>query len=118
MDPGASNGLIGSETLRDMVEVCVPKKEKQRVQWNAKTASVSGISGAQDRKLGEVTIPVSFGQGVGTFTADVLGGEGSLCPALHCFPIQLYGRWTRPSLSTSSTTAMVFLLAEDKAPTV
>ncbi|CAE7429695.1 PLA2G7, partial [Symbiodinium necroappetens] len=71
VDPGASNGLIGSETLRDIVDTCLPEKEKKMIQWSSKVANVSGISGAKDQ---------------GTFTADVLGGEGSLCPALLSNP--------------------------------
>ena len=87
VDPGASNGLIGSETLRDLLDECLATKEKAKVQWNHKTAQVSGISGAQDQTLGEVTVPVNFGSsGRGSFTADVLGGEGSLCPALLSNP--------------------------------
>ena len=87
VDPGASNGLIGSETLRDLLDECLANKEKAKVQWNYKTAQVSGISGAQDQTLGEVTVPVNFGSsGRGSFTADVLGGEGSLCPALLSNP--------------------------------
>ncbi|CAE7833436.1 PLA2G7 [Symbiodinium sp. KB8] len=87
VDPGASNGLIGSETLRDIVDTCLPEKEKKMIQWSSKVANVSGISGAKDQTLGEVTIPIGFGnKDQGTFTADVLGGEGSLCPALLSNP--------------------------------
>ena len=86
VDPGASNGLIGSETLRDMMSSCLGEKELSKVRWNSKTAQVSGISGAKDQTLGEITVPVNFGNGRGSFTADVLGGEGSLCPALLSNP--------------------------------
>ena len=87
VDPGASNGLIGSETLRDILDTCMPEKERNKIQWSNKVASVSGISGAKDKTLGEVTIPIGFGdKDKGTFTADVLGGEGSLCPALLSNP--------------------------------
>ena len=86
VDPGASNGLIGSETLRDMMSSCLGEKERSKVRWSSKTAQVSGISGAKDQTLGEITVPVNFGNGRGSFTADVLGGEGSLCPALLSNP--------------------------------
>ncbi|CAE7218696.1 unnamed protein product [Symbiodinium sp. CCMP2592] len=87
VDPGASNGLIGSETLRDIMDTCLTAKTRPKVQWSDKVANVSGISGAQNQTLGEVTLPLGFGEeGRGTFTADVLGGEGSLCPALLSNP--------------------------------
>ena len=40
----------------------------------------NGISGGSDATLGQVTLPVAGGHPI-TYTADVLGGEGSLCPA-------------------------------------
>ena len=86
VDPGASNGLIGSETLRDMMEHCLEGPGHEAVKWTSKTTSVSGISGGKDTTLGEITLPVCFGPGKGTYTADVLGGEGSLCPALLSNP--------------------------------
>ena len=51
------------------------------VSWD-KTTSVSGVGGQPDRTLGEIVLPlVSSGQKI-SFRAEVLGGEGSLCPAL------------------------------------
>ncbi|CAJ1430110.1 unnamed protein product, partial [Effrenium voratum] len=84
VDPGAASGLIGSDTLRDLLENCVdPLNRSHEVQWKMeKINSVSGISGGSDKTLGEVRIPLkSSGHDI-VYTGDVLGGEGSTCPAL------------------------------------
>ncbi|CAE7420861.1 RE2 [Symbiodinium natans] len=86
VDPGAASGLIGSETLRDLLEHCALPTGKQ-VSWRYdKQNSVSGISGTQEATLGEVSIPVQLAGATGSFSADVIGGEGSLCPALLSNP--------------------------------
>ncbi|CAE7657733.1 mzt1 [Symbiodinium sp. KB8] len=80
VDPGAS------ETLRDIVENCLPRGPAD-VSWcREKQNSVSGISGQPEATLGEVHIPLGFAGADGTFAADVLGGEGSMCPALLSNP--------------------------------
>ena len=84
VDPGAASGLIGSETLRELLNNCVePYGLADQVEIKKdKTSPVSGISGMSDRTLGQVTSPlVTNGQSI-SFTGEVLGGEGSLCPAL------------------------------------
>ena len=82
MDPGAASGLIGSETLRDLMEHCVSSDEAAQVTWRYdKMSSVSGISGSPESTLKEVSLPISLAGAHGSFRADVLGGEGSLCPA-------------------------------------
>eukprot|EP00438_Fugacium_kawagutii_P022015 Skav200851 [mRNA] locus=scaffold2484:58683:61535:+ [translate_table: standard] len=83
IDPGAASGLIGSETLRDLVENCMTDNEAaDNITWTGKTASVAGISGQSDQTLGEVNIKLSTNNRTITYKGDVLGGEGSLCPAL------------------------------------
>ena len=83
VDPGAASGLVGSETLRDLLEVC----GKDAVKWNReKTNNVSGISGSSESTLGEVEIGLSLDGAEGSYRADVLGGDGSLCPALLSNP--------------------------------
>ena len=47
---------------------------------------MSGISGQAEETLGEVHLPLHMGDALGRFSADVLGGEGSLCPALLSNP--------------------------------
>ncbi|CAL1172214.1 unnamed protein product [Cladocopium goreaui] len=83
IDPGAASGLIGSETLRDIMEHCVPPQQRDdRVTWSQKTTSVSGISGEPDETLGEVSLKLSASSRSISYRGDVLGGAGSLCPAL------------------------------------
>ena len=82
VDPGAASGLVGSETLRDLLSV-LPTEKQQAVTWNhEKQHSVSGISGTPESTMGEVTIPLTLSGAHGAYRADVLGGDGSLCPAL------------------------------------
>eukprot|EP00435_Cladocopium_sp_Y103_P008328 s555_g2.t1 len=83
IDPGAASGLIGSETLRDIMENCIPQDQHgDCIKWNKKTTSVAGISGQSDETLGEVSIKLSAANRCISYKGDVLGGNGSLCPAL------------------------------------
>ena len=83
IDPGAASGLIGSETLRDLMEHCIPEQQRQdHVIWNNKTTSVAGISGESDQTLGEISLRLSTANRPISYRGDVLGGAGSLCPAL------------------------------------
>ena len=84
VDPGAAAGLIGSETLRDLMEHCLrPNGLDGKMQWSDRSTSVTGISGKGDSTLAEVTFEFNLdGSRTASFSADVLGGEGSLCPAL------------------------------------
>ena len=84
IDPGAASGLIGSETLRDLLETCVQPfgtKEQVEIRYD-KTSPVSGISGSSDRTLGQITVPLQANGHPISYTGEVLGGQGSLCPAL------------------------------------
>ncbi|CAE7229448.1 IREH1 [Symbiodinium sp. CCMP2592] len=86
VDPGAASGLVGSETLRDLLAHC-PRDQADAVRWDrSKTTNVSGISGNADTTLGEVEVPLTLAGAEATYKADVLGGEGSLCPALLSNP--------------------------------
>ena len=84
IDPGAASGLIGSETLRDLIDHCVAPfgKEKDVVINKDIRSPVSGISGGSDRTLGQVTVPLCTGGCPISYTGEVIGGDGSLCPAL------------------------------------
>ena len=86
IDPGAASGLIGSETLRDLIDHCVAPfgKEKDVVINKVIRSPVSGISGGSDRTLGQVTVPLrtSGCPIIISYTGEVIGGDGSLCPAL------------------------------------
>ena len=84
IDPGAASGLIGSETLRDLLETCVDPhagQDRYEIRFD-RTSPVSGISGSSDRTLGQVTIPLQTNGHAISYTGEVLGGQGSLCPAL------------------------------------
>ena len=97
VDPGAASGLVGSETLRDLLSVLPPEKQ-QAVSWDHKKQhNVSGISGNPESTMGEVTIPLTLSGAHGAYRADVLGGDGSLCPALLGNPAL---RWQRAAILT------------------
>ena len=85
IDPGAANGLIGTETLRDLLEhVDRAKEVGQSLEWKPKQSEVTGISGAADTTLGEITLrlPMIKGLEEANYKADVIGGTASMCPAL------------------------------------
>ena len=83
IDPGAASGLIGSETLRDLIKHCIPQNKQQGdVKWSSRTTSVAGISGESDETLGEVSIKLNTSSRTISYKGDVIGGAGSLCPAL------------------------------------
>ena len=78
IDPGAASGLVGSDTLR----LLQPFMTTEPVLDREKTTPVSGISGSSESTLGQVTLSFSVAGTSLTYTAEVLGGEGSTCPAL------------------------------------
>eukprot|EP00435_Cladocopium_sp_Y103_P029868 s1463_g7.t1 len=84
IDPGAASGLIGCDTLKDIIENCIQPygKDKDIIINKNVTSPVSGISGGSDRTLGQVTLPLVTGGCPISFTGEVIGGEGSMCPAL------------------------------------
>ena len=88
VDPGAASGLVGTETLRDIIESCVaPAGKSNELKYRfEKTTPVSGISGEADHTLGEVEIPLVTGGQAIQFTGEMIGGAGSLCPALVSNP--------------------------------
>lgn len=84
MDPGASSGLIGSETLRDLLASgMVPPHKINNITWNEASTTVTGKSGQADSTLTRISIPFQIGSEDAGYTADVIGGEGSNCPALY-----------------------------------
>ena len=84
VDPGAGAGIAGSGTLRDILEnVPMLQENPGVVEWTERFTFVTGISGQGDATLAHVTFPFHITQKIlGSFSADVLGNEGSLCPAL------------------------------------
>ena len=84
IDPGAASGLIGCDTLKDIIENCITPfgKDKDILIDKQIASPVSGINGGSNRTLGQVTIPLVTGGCPISFTGEVIGGDGSLCPAL------------------------------------
>eukprot|EP00435_Cladocopium_sp_Y103_P067718 s113_g30.t1 len=84
IDPGAASGLVGSDTLLQLLEHCSRPagNEDEMVVDRNKVVPVSGINGVSESTLGQVTLPLTSGGHPITYTADVLGGDGSFCPAL------------------------------------
>ena len=52
VDPGAASGLVGSETLRDLLSVLPPKRQQEVSCEHKKQHSVSGISGNPETPWG------------------------------------------------------------------
>ena len=52
IDPGAAIGLIGSETLRDLLQL-VDKKDlvQKTTEWTQKHSEVTGISGSEEKDV-------------------------------------------------------------------
>eukprot|EP00435_Cladocopium_sp_Y103_P070472 s308_g35.t1 len=84
IDPGAASGLVGSDTLLQLLDNCVKPagKQDEMIIDHNKTVPVSGINGVSESTLGQVSLPLVSGGHPITYTADVLGGDGSFCPAL------------------------------------
>ncbi|CAE8722833.1 unnamed protein product, partial [Polarella glacialis] len=81
VDPGAASGLIGSDTLKEFRdEILLPLGVD--IICRPTTHNVSGISGKPEPALSRVTMPIFPGIKSSTFTADVIGKQGSKCPAL------------------------------------
>ena len=84
VDPGASRGLIGSETLREIIDhVLKPRKMQSLVVWTRSSAKFSGISSKHEESLSMVSFPIGLdGIPNATFSADVIGGSACTCPGL------------------------------------
>ena len=84
VDPGASTGLIGSDTLKEMFDLgVVPEEMQHDLVFGPSQTKVTGISSVSDDTLARVTIPFFADEDTrATFSADILGQAGSTCPAL------------------------------------
>ncbi len=81
IDPGAASGLIGSDTLKEYRDAILLPQGIDII-CRPTTQNVSGISGKPEPALSRVTMPIFPGIKSSTFTADVIGKQGSRCPAL------------------------------------
>ena len=85
VDPGASSGLIGTDTLKEIMESgALPKSRIEEIEWGPSTTTVTGISGQSDDTLARISLPIDVGSSEvpASYTADLIGGQGSTCPAL------------------------------------
>ena len=84
LDPGASKGVLGSDTLNDIIDyVLDPVDRADQVQWMTSTAHFSGISASVQSSLALVSFPLGLmGMRNPRFQADLLGGSSSKCPGL------------------------------------
>ena len=53
IDSGAASGLVGSETLRDLMAWCVSEEKREDHAMRKQKTSVAGISKESDQTLGE-----------------------------------------------------------------
>ncbi|CAK9030292.1 unnamed protein product [Durusdinium trenchii] len=71
IDPGAAAGLVGSETLRDIIEHCYPNAHREEaITWSDSEATITGISGQPDKALGRVHLQLPLKDLGATYTAD------------------------------------------------
>ena len=83
VDPGASSGLVGTDTLRELLDSgMVPQDKVKEITWGPSSTTVTGISGQADNTLARVSLPFGLGLKEAEYTADLIGGPGSTCPAL------------------------------------
>ena len=83
VDPGASSGLVGTDTLRELLDSgMVPQDQVKEITWGPSSTTVTGISGQADNTLARVSLPFGLGLKEAEYTADLIGGSGSTCPAL------------------------------------
>ena len=84
VDPGASKGLIGSDTLKYIFDTVLrPRNLLRFVEWHSSGATFTGISTNTEHSVGRVKFPIGLaGIPWATFGADVIGGASSWCPGL------------------------------------
>lgn len=84
VDPGAARGLIGSDSLREIINsVLRPAGKDHLVKWKPSNNKFTGISTDEQKSIGLVNFPIGLlGISNSTYTADVIGGPSSRCPGL------------------------------------
>ena len=81
MGPGAASGLIGTDTLKELLDAGMVLKNRRTKSpaWGPSTTTVTGISGQSDSTLARVSLPFSMHDRrdcelPGSYTADLIGG--------------------------------------------
>ena len=91
-DPGAPDGLCGTETLRQYANEVLSPSGQNFITIEKRTESYSGIEGAGIPSRLRVEIPMDFGSLKYNFVSDTVGGSGDRCPFLfpnsHCLQQQ------------------------------
>jgi len=84
VDPGASKGLIGIDTLNEIIQyVLKPVHMEYLVKWTHSKSTFAGISSKPQQSLGQVRFPIGLvGLHNTSFSGDVLGESGAGCPGL------------------------------------
>ena len=84
VDPGASKGLMGTETLREYVTaVLKPHQLASSIVVQESSTTFSGINGEVDPSAGAAELPMLIPELPGSvFCTDLIGGAGSRCPGL------------------------------------
>eukprot|EP00959_Pyramimonas_sp_CCMP1952_P045112 942249-Pyramimonas_sp.AAC.1 len=82
IDPGAAEGLGGTETLREICQALLwPRGKSLEVKPSA--AKLSGIDGVPNPSMGLGKLPLNLtALPNASFTMDMPGGSGSRCPLL------------------------------------
>ena len=88
VDPGASEGLLGVDTLLEyQQEVLQDTPFADKVTFAPSPQTFTGIDGETSPSLARVTIPLGIeGLPDATFSGDLIGDHGSRCPALLPLP--------------------------------
>ena len=82
IDPGAASGVIGTYTCGNyMREVLWPSG--MDIEVTPSTGTFTGIDGEPQPGLGKARMPLGLpGLEDSSYTADLIGGNGSSCPGL------------------------------------
>ena len=84
IDPGASRGIIGSDTLLAIIRaVHRPRNLERQITYTKSNSTFSGINAGSSRSCGFVSFPIGLlGIGNARFGGDILGEGSSTCPGL------------------------------------
>ncbi|CAK0791575.1 unnamed protein product, partial [Prorocentrum cordatum] len=86
-DPGASSGIIGTDTVREYQQEILGGAE---IESRPTRAQFTGIDGKPTPGIGKAIVPLRIpAMKDATFTGDMIGGMGSWCPALMPLPTSI-----------------------------
>ena len=96
IDPGASRGLIGTDTLREIIMYVLRPyfgtHHHKHLHWTSSNNQFTGISDKTEHSIGMVTFDIGLlGIKDASFSCDVIGGNASWCPGL--VPLRSLSSW-------------------------